>query len=512
MYWAYKSSAGKLPSSKNIFEECTAARSAHPKLGARGQSRKSQLKATISRPTPAHTAAPAPAQRPRYRASWTGARLPASAALRRCCSGWTPPCLPVPRGAGRARRPSVRGSGRRGAFLSSLFAANLVPTSIFPVLERKLSVHDARGRFGSARRPNATASLLARYIHPTATIPGASRCIQSPPSIHSQGAYPDGPASKIRGTQTNEEFAEKRESGERKTGAAASWERHRKFRKNRWIVARKTGARRNQDDERLTGSEEERNGRDGARKHKETLPDSARPSAPHATLGIGVAWLGARTGWEVDDAPVAAHSLRRAALVVTSTGPASPAPTSAIADVAAAALRIPDVRPTQALRQYFSYPCAALEPCAAPEDSDLRKGAFVLFPNAEDGANADAEQTISGWRPGWCCGDEHAAVREEYRGEGRGDAEDREKTIIDMECEVGLTKQEAKENGTEGNEEQCTHPSMGTSTSELRATSMTAGGIATITGWETERSEELSTHRETEIPGKEQEPELKGAQ
>ncbi|KAJ6525820.1 hypothetical protein DFH09DRAFT_1095533 [Mycena vulgaris] len=60
MYWAYKSSAGKLPSSKNIFKERSAAQSAHPKLGAREQRRKSQLKATISRPPPAHTAAPGP--------------------------------------------------------------------------------------------------------------------------------------------------------------------------------------------------------------------------------------------------------------------------------------------------------------------------------------------------------------------------------------------------------------------------------------------------------------------
>ncbi|KAJ6525835.1 hypothetical protein DFH09DRAFT_1095547 [Mycena vulgaris] len=60
VYWAYKSSAGKFPSSKNIFKEGIAAQSAHPKLGARGQSQKSQLKATISRPTSAHTAAPGP--------------------------------------------------------------------------------------------------------------------------------------------------------------------------------------------------------------------------------------------------------------------------------------------------------------------------------------------------------------------------------------------------------------------------------------------------------------------
>ncbi|KAJ6603596.1 hypothetical protein DFH09DRAFT_1301376 [Mycena vulgaris] len=49
MYWAYKLSAGKLPSTKHILKDLAAARNAHAK---------SKLKAPISRPAPAHTAAP----------------------------------------------------------------------------------------------------------------------------------------------------------------------------------------------------------------------------------------------------------------------------------------------------------------------------------------------------------------------------------------------------------------------------------------------------------------------
>ncbi|KAJ6525828.1 hypothetical protein DFH09DRAFT_1095541 [Mycena vulgaris] len=60
--------------------------------------------------------------------------------------------------------------------------------------------------------------------------------------------------------------------------------------------------------EQEQAGEDIRTGRKRAPRNKEENRDSARPSAPHATLGIGVAWPGTRTGREVDDAPVAAHA------------------------------------------------------------------------------------------------------------------------------------------------------------------------------------------------------------